>query len=443
MAALTSADIIQSINDNFVNQLALAGAAVGNWDSAAFVRDCAANAAAIAAALAANVNAAANARQPVPAPAPPTQATIADAVVGNSGLHIPAAGNELSRLLVALNASEVLNPKTNRIIYNVPKSDELLRRFVAPLFAKSKGVDILQADLRSRMEGNVVDSMPKSDSDVYISLLTITPDQKANLKKYDDRVDQIREALSQGLGPTASTIPPSNVIPHVLQNNISVISSYPAGLKAALLEKRKSDSSNPLNAAATLNRIRIAMNGGANNMTGGNASKAAPLYPRFVMHGGAHPLAVMEGGAAPAAPAAPAAAAGPWNPARGTPNPVALLDARIKELEAQFKSATGQGINADLAGTIRDYSNNVNNNIVGVQKSLKELADANAALAQYPLGLGMNATSFDAAKLNQISAQADKINKDAARASKQLDKLSQIKDTLEELVNKTTPAPRA
>jgi hypothetical protein len=434
MAALfvSSGDMITSITRDYVTALESVGNAIGAaWDSSAFV----------------------TAATPVAVPPAtvgvPTQVSIANAIVGASGLNV--AAGELNNLIRVLAAKEVLNPKTNRIIYNVPKSDELLRRFVSPLFAKSKGVDInvtgagTAALIRPKMESDVLDSMPKSDSEIYISLLNISDPQRAAFKKYDDRVDQIREALSQGLGPTASTIPPSNVIPHVLQNNISVISSYPAGLKAALLEKRKSDSSNPLNAAATLNRIRIAMNGGANNMTGGNASKAAPLYPRFVMHGGAHPLAVMEGGAAAAPAAAPAAAAaaGPWNPARVTPNPVALLDARIKELEAQFQSATGQGINANLARTIRDYSDNVNNNIVGVQKSLKELADANAALAQYPLGLGMNATSFDAAKLNQISAQADKINKDAARASKQLDKLSQIKDTLEELVNKTTPAPRA
>jgi hypothetical protein len=178
------------------------------------------------------------------------------------------------------------------------------------------------------------------------------------------------------------------------------------------------------------------MNGGDNSMTGanlvgGNSSKAAPLYPRFVMHGGAHPLAVMEGGAA-----------GTWAPARDSPNPVAVLDGRIKELEAQFKAATGQGINAGLANTIRGYADTVSTNIGNVQKSLKELADANAALAQYPVGLGMDASNFDAAKLKAISEQAEKINKDAAKASKQLDKLTQIKDTLEELVNKSAPAPR-
>lgn len=422
--ALTSGAIITLINNDFVNQLATAGGAVGNWDSAAFVT--AVTPAAIAPAIV----------------GVPTQPSIAAGLVGAAGLNIPAG--ELRNLVTNLAAKEVLNPKTNRIIYNVPKSDELLRRFVSTLFAKSKGVDITTAavpngvdsDLTPTMQGNVVESMPKSDSDVYISLLTISSAQRANFNKFDTRVDEIRSVLSQGVGPQPSVIPPGNVIPVVARNSISVFSSYPAGLRDALVERRKSDPSNPLNAAATLNRIRISMNGGANNMTGdnlvgGNASKAAPLYPRFVMHGGAHPLAVMEGGAA-----------GAWALARDSPNPVAVLDARIKELEAQFKAATGQGIQAGLANTIRGYADTVNTNIGNVQKSLKELAEANAALAQYPVGMGMNASSFDGPKLKAIAEQAEKINKDAAKASKQLDKLSQIKDTLEELVKKSAPAPR-
>ena len=400
MAALTSAQLVANA-DILVVAVSTAGSVLGNWDASAFVTS-----------------------------AGNTQASVATAVVGALGLN-----GDLETIVRGLNVKEVLNPKTNRIIYHVPNSDELVRRFVAPLFAKSKGIDSANdpAALLT-IQGNVVERMPKSDSDIYISLLSITDAQKANMKKFDERVEQIRTALSQGVAPSATSIPPGNIIPAVARNSISVFSSYPAGLQQVLTERRKSDPSNPLNAAATLNRIRISMNGGANKsgaFVGGNASKAAPLYPRFVMHGGAHPLAVMEGGAAAA-----------WTPARGTPNPVAVLDARIKELEAQFNAATNKGLNGALANDIRGYANTVNTNIESVQKSLQELAAANAALAQYPLGVGMDANTFDAAKLNAIAAQADKINKDAAKASKQLDKLTQIKDTLEELVNKSNPAPR-
>ena len=188
------------------------------------------------------------------------------------------------------------------------------------------------------------------------------------------------------------------------------------------------------------------MNGGANNMIGGKSSKAAPLYPRFVMHGGAHPLAVMEGGAAIGlANAAPAAAPllAAWPTARDSFNPVAVLDARIKELEEQFKTATGStGLSGTVSTQIRTYADTVNTTIRNLQQNLKELTEANAALAQYPVGLGMDAATFDGNKLRSLSAQAEQLNKDSQKAAKQLDKLEQIKNSLESLVNQSTPPRR-
>lgn len=471
MAALTSAQIINEINTNFVTPLATAGAAgaAAAFNSTTFRNAIASNAAAIAGVIAANAALGAGvAPAAVPAPAGYTQVSIAAGLTEPSGLAI--AAGDLRTLVQSLAAKEVLNAKTNKLIYHVPKSDEILRRCVTTLYSKSKGVDIYNAPVAAAgalppipanylptMSGDLVDSMPKSEGDVYISLLNITPTQKEQLKQYDERVEKIRDVLSEGISAAATSIKPANVISGVSRNSVSVFSSYPPGLQEVLKERRKSDPSNPLNVAATLNRIRVSMNGGANNMIGGNASKAAPLYPRFVMHGGAHPLAVMEGGAAPgaglAAPGNPvaiwgvgAAAAGAAGAAaaRASPNPVAVLDARIRELEEQFKTATGsQGLAGQLSTQIRGYATSVNDNIRDLQQSLKELSEANAALAQYPVGLGMDASTFDGNKLRSLSAQADKINKDAAKASKQLDKLEQIKNTLEDLVNKSTPVGRA
>jgi hypothetical protein len=445
MAALTSAVIINSINNDFVLALAARGAAFAGagaaaaFDPAAFKTGCEA------------------------AAGPPptfTQASIAAGVIGAAGLGLVAG--DLNTLVTALAAKEVLNAKTNKLIYHVPKSDEILRRCVATLYSKSKGVDIynvavpavagvpaVPANYLTTMSGDLVDSMPKSEGDVYISLLTITPAQKESLKRYDERVEKIRAVLSEGISAAATSIAPANVVSRVSRNSVSVFSSYPPGLQEVLKERRKSDPSNPLNVAATLNRIRVSMNGGANNMIGGNASKAAPLYPRFVMHGGAHPLAVMEGGAAPGAGLAvivapPGAPNGAFAPARASPNPVAVLDSRIRELEEQFKTATGsRGLAGELSTQIRGYADTVNNGIRDLQQNLKELSEANAALAQYPVGLGMDASTFDGDKLRSLSAQADKINKDALKAGKQLDKLEQIKNTLEDLVNKSNPVGRA
>ena len=359
-----------------------------------------------------------------------------------------------------------LNPITKKAIFNVPKSDELLRRCVSVVFAKSSGVDIVPAgatvnDMANAMvatiSGPFFNNMPKSDSDMYIALLGLNKEDRESLARYDERVDRIREALSQGPAPGAATgIQPGNIVPNPVLNSVSVFSAYPASLQEALRQRRKSDPS-AANPAATLNRIRISMNGGAynagtNNLVGGNASRALPLYPRLVMNGGSHPLAVMEGGAGmaawpgasnPASAAANAAATPPgtWPTSRANPNPVSLLDGRIKELESQFNRTTGQNLGA-LSGEIRGYSDSLNTAMDNLQKELQNLADANKALSQFSPGLGLDVSASSSLQLKQITDQADKINKDAAKASKQLDKLTQIKDSLEELVNKSNPAPR-
>ena len=337
-------------------------------------------------------------------------------------------GNLRNILIDIFNSGHVINPATGKLIYNVPKSDELLRRFVSPLFGKKSGMEYANAAAAlAEMQGETFKSMPKSDSDIYISFLRLGKETLEALVKYDERVDLIRTALSRGIVSGPSTIPPGNIVAAPVKNSVSSFTRFPPGLQEILRQRRKSDPSNPLGTVKPFERIRISMNGGANNMTGG--SRAGPLYPKLVMHGGAHPFAVMEGGAAP-------------GPARGNPNPVAVLDARIKELEAQFKSATGKDLSNAVGGPINGYADTVNNTVVDLRKDLELLSKANSALSQYPVGLGIDASTFDKTRLQQISDQADSINKQAAKASKQLDKLTQIKDTLEELVSKVNPAAR-
>ena len=385
----------------------------------------------------------------------------------------PVAGannNSLRNVIAAIFAGDwSIDAKTKKAIFNVPKSDELLRRFASVLFAKKVGIDVVATvnnavplvpnlsnsalAMESIIRGSTYNSMPKSDSDMYIALLGLNKEDLESLARYDERVDRIREALSQGPAPgQPSGIQPGNIVPNPVLNSVSVFSAYPASLQEALRQRRKSDPS-ATNPAATLNRIRISMNGGAynpktNNLVGGNASRALPLYPRLVMNGGSHPLAVMEGGAVMAAwpgfaagPLANAVPPTPWPTTRANPNPVSLLDSRIKELESQFSRTTGQNLGA-LSGQIRGYSDGLNTAMDNLQKELQNLADANKALSQFSPGLGLDVSASTSQDLKRITDQADKINKDAAKASKQLDKLTQIKDSLEELVNKSNPAPR-
>ena len=322
-----------------------------------------------------------------------------------------------------------LNTKTNRLIYKLPKSDELLRRLVAPIFAKRAGVDTnnTTAAMVDRMSGELFNSMPKSDGDAYIAaVLDLSKEDEQSLEKYDKHIDELREALSQGPAGQPAPIKSANIVVQPSLTKVSVISRSP--YREVILNRRRSDPSNP---ASAMNRINIALNTGSGMMRGGAIkNKAGPLYPKIVMNGGSHPFAVLEGGAA-----APPST-------REAPNTVALLDARIRELQAQYESATGKKLNTQINTDIVQFSTRIYDNIKDVQKGLNTLADANKALAQYPVGLGIDAGTFSEAQLKNITTQADEINKKALKASKQLTKLEQIADTLQELVNKSTPAKR-
>ena len=356
-----------------------------------------------------------------------------------------AANTRLGELISDIfDKDYVLNEKTNRLIFNVPKSDEIMRRLVASIYAKKMGLPLnatvsgggrhesvrVAAAIRTQASGKLYNTMPKSESDAYLALIQLTPEEKDSLDRFDKHIDEIRAALSEGATPSVSPILSGNIITAVAKSNIARISSSP--YRDVILNRRRSDPSNPGNAASAMNRINIAVNNGSGMRGGAIKNKAGPLYPKIVMHGGSHPFAVLEGGAAPAAPPS----------TREAPNTVALLDARIRELQAQFESATGKKLTTQINSDIVQYSTRIYDNIKDVQKGLNTLADANKALAQYPVGLGIDAGTFSEAQLKNITTQADEINKKALKASKQITKLEQIADTLQELVNKSTPAKR-
>lgn len=323
--------------------------------------------------------------------------------------------HELRELLDNIFKGEYFfNQKTNKLIYNVPKSDELLRRFVTPLFAKKSGITvptnvsrrINAKSLAKIMESNLVNTMPKLDSDTYIAVLDLTKEQEESLAMYDKHIDELRQGLSEDLKLKSAGIIPEKLIVDKPGNLLSFKNKHPADIQRLLNEKRKGNK-------PELNSINVTIN---SNMNGGSKH----LHPNISMNGGSHPFALLEGGA------------------RGS---VALLDARIKSLETQFKSTTGKDL-GPLSADLRRHADTLNTTIEQVQNSLKVLSDANAALAQHPVGLGMDASTFDEAKLKEIAAHAAEFNKNVALASKRMNTLDRAADMLEQLIAKSRPAPR-
>jgi DNA repair exonuclease SbcCD ATPase subunit len=137
----------------------------------------------------------------------------------------------------------------------------------------------------------------------------------------------------------------------------------------------------------------------------------------MVMNGGAHPFATLSGGEV---------------------EPAAVLQAKIDSLLNQYKVITGVDLAGALPKQIREYGTAVNVSLKAVKEKLQELSDANAALAQYPLGLGVAAPQA-AEELKAYAARGAELNKAAERASRKMDKLTEIRDLLQDLVNKQAP----
>ena len=474
-----------------------AGAAIpapmGTWDAKVFKENLSANvlrdrlavAAAAAPPAAAGVAAAANLTTAINAPDAVVRESALAAVLNNLNLRgvasvagvagvpaavgvpavpavaaVPANGDVVILLADIFNKNYIVS-KSGKLIFNLPKSDELVNRLLSVAYARSRGMDVNPSsnldgaalvaiphdrayadavtvtvnasraanrdDLVTLAAGTLYNSMPASDRDQYKSLLALTPNEVAAFEKWDERVDKIREVLSQGPGSSSAGIEAPNIVKRPELNSISQLNSLPPVLKDALLRKRASDPSNPI---TKLTHLRVAMNGGDATMRGGNANPHAPLYPRIVMNGGAHPLATYMGGAAPDVDA-----------------PVRALMARINGLRDQFKSATGGP--ADFPGAaatlsrLDTWKDDVKNGLNSLQENLDRLAKINAAVSQYRPGLGVDVNAMTDQQLKDLVKQADDLNKQAQKSAKQFDKLKEISDLLQQLVDKQNAAPIA
>ena len=317
-------------------------------------------------------------------------------------------------------------PYKSSMILNVPTSKELVARLVTPLWMQSKGlpvgnvIDVIKSNLYSRI--------PDLDYNTWYDTTIVDDNKKTNLSKWDELVKKIRDHLSSSsAGTVSSEIRPSNAVAQPVKSTLTVFNRNPNVL--AVLPQHRIRVTNPA-APMPVNPLagfRIALqNGGNFNMKGGNVSRAAPLYPTLVMNGGASPFAVMEGGGVAAAPAA-------WPTDRPTPNPVAILDARINAAINGFKAATNKELDGGLKNSIREYSDNTNKALKELTEKLQLLNDANKAFSQYRPGLGVDAGRMTTDQLKTMVDQIKEINERAEKASNKYSKLEEIAKTVEEL----------
>jgi hypothetical protein len=328
----------------------------------------------------------------------------------------------LAGIVRAIMNGPLVLSKKGFMIYNVPKWDELLQRMCSTNFAMAKGITVGPGNRNQIITSDVYKSMPASDFQLYKSLLPITPGQQRNMDAFDKLVDQIRDAMSQNpVGRGAAAFSPKNVINPPTYQTLTAFSKYPASVQSALVRVRTPTNSSVAQTMGQLAALRVVqsqLGGQRGGQRGGNPH--APLYPRMVMNGGAHPFATLHGGAAM--------------------QPAQVLIDKVKSLKDQFRAVTGQALAGPLSAQIDAYATQVNQQLKDVQDKLKILAGANSALAQYPLGAGVDLNMAES-DLKGYAQHAKDLQALADKAMKKMDKLSEIKDLLQDLVDKQNPAP--
>lgn len=348
-----------------------------------------------------------------------SRATVKAAVSASLGLP---ARSVIEAVIHQIIDGPTILSKKGFLIYNVPKSDELLARFCTIFYARSKGWNVNMGNFVNFITSDAYKSMPKSDLDTCDALLNIPAAVRATFDAWDRRVEQIRDAMSVNpVGRGANVLPALNRIQAPVYQSVSSFTRYPGAVQQGLIRIRTPTNTSVAQTMGQLQALRvIASQTGGKGQRGGNPH--APLYPRMVMNGGAHPFATLSGGAI---------------------QPAQVLIDKVNSLKTQFQQITGSALpNAlpnDIGLQIDNYANQVNQQLKDVQDKLKVIAGANASLAQYPLGMGVT-LQMDEASLKEYAKHAQDLNNLAQKAMRKLDKLAEIKDLLQDLVDKQSPA---
>jgi len=297
-------------------------------------------------------------------------------------------------------------------ILRLPKSAELLKRFIAPMYLQMKNRSVTSVTERKIMLGPVYATIPPADEDLLVAELDIPSSVKSN---WDDCVQKVRDAMAKAGGSTnvGLVFDDKNTIKALNQQNVTVLIGKPVALQLAV----KNAYAVPAVRATPLPAFAISSN--PYRLVGGSARNLhAPLYPQLVMNGGAHPFATMSGGAN---------------------ENVAVVKARIDALKAQSR-ALGLAENNAVLNQVDNYVNTLSSSLDSLNKDLLTLQDSYSYIATHPLSAGLN-NNLDKDQLEKLAAKSREITEKSMRLSNQWNKLSKMEELLQELVNSVKPRP--
>jgi len=343
-----------------------------------------------------------------------------------------AANAVLSTLAPFANSQGLLNNLFNEIItnnqfikhrgidiYNVPYYDEFEARLASHITVTNAGTQNINAAVKS----NVYTDLSASKIKLYMDTAYAQLDPgltKPDADAWNARVDQIRDALAHAtregqkseiddehlvLSPTKTFMVPGNLKVQV------------RGLKPVVV--------GPPYLKPYVPQVQVSL-----KQSGGNNNPHAPLYPRITMNGGAHPLAVLEGGTT-------------WNATIEVPKTDAMID-RLKVLSKQaVKDAAGNPNTTTAAGTIYNdietYKTAIKTAAQNLQKDVQELNNLNTGLAHLNPGVGIDPSTMSQTELKQLAKKGEEINKKAADLSRRVTKLDEIDYLLQKLVKNQLP----
>jgi len=299
-------------------------------------------------------------------------------------------------------------------VLRIPDSNEMAKRFCAPLYINYIGVKV--DNVCDAMTLETYKTIPGGLEDSYVASLGLnTSDAKSLLRKWDECVKSIRDKLADAGLPSAGDLPNKISLP-VIQT-VSKLSTINPIVLSALTDANNRNPSlvHMVQPPSTFFNIRL------NSRQSGGASRNrhAPLYPKLVMNGGSSPFATYGGSAE-------------------VDNMVSVIENKIKSLYAEYKSVSGQEIDTNIKDKITDYVTQVRSGFESLEKDLKNLRDANSYLAQNPLSEGLpRPNSIDG--LASLAESSREVTAKALRLGKQFDKMSQMEKLLAELVKNSLP----
>jgi len=301
-------------------------------------------------------------------------------------------------------------------VLRVSCSEELAKRFCAPIYMNYIGIKI--DSVCEAMTLDTYKHIPGRLEDSYISSLELTSAKaKAAFKEWDERVKSILDGLaSAGLPSTVATFP--NLLTKPVVQSVTVLSGvnpivrdavYAANAPGAITRMVQPQ----IFTVGYAKPVMTAMRGGAEH------NPHAPLYPKLVMNGGANPFALYGGNEA-------------------VDTMVSVIQNRINALKTEYLAVSGVPLAGSIDTKIQTYVTKVKSGFEGLEEDLKNLRDANGYLAQYPLSEGLPRPA-NTASLKTLADKGREVTEKSLRLSKQVGKLSEIENLLNELVANARP----